>query len=179
MRNVKQMYLESHRYYHNWQHIEECLALFDYYQHLAVDPDELYFAILYHDCVYISGCNENEALSATVAERDLRHHSVNVHLVSKLIQSTAFGADLILPDMKLMHDIDYAILAAPRCRYQQYAQAIRLENAQFTDSDYRNGRSAFLQKQLDSKRLFQTAAFHNRFDEKARSNIKNELSLLV
>ena len=58
------------RPYHNWAHIEACLAQFrpEDFEH----PAEIRAAILYHDAIYVPGSPTNEADSAALARAELR-----------------------------------------------------------------------------------------------------------
>lgn len=62
-------YSDPKRHYHNWQHIIECLELFDQHQHEFMHPIAAEVAIWFHDFVYETenSADENEEKSAVVA----------------------------------------------------------------------------------------------------------------
>src|SRR5687768_6653671 len=64
---LSRRYTESHRHYHNVQHIEECLAEFAPASSQATHPLVLEFAIWFHDAVYDPRRSDNEEESATLA----------------------------------------------------------------------------------------------------------------
>src|SRR5215469_15140333 len=61
-----------HRYYHNQQHIGDCLVEFDHARNLATQPEAVELAIWFHDAVYDPKASDNEEQSAELAERCLK-----------------------------------------------------------------------------------------------------------
>ena len=61
------------RFYHNLEHIHDCLSLFDHHASLAEHPEEVELAIWFHDAVYDTTRSDNEKKSAEwVAECGVR-----------------------------------------------------------------------------------------------------------
>ena len=147
------------------------------YQHLAKDSDSLYWAIIFHDCVYDARRSDNEARSAQRAARALRGTDVHLPTVLRLIHSTQYGAQLRTSDERLLQQIDYGIFGAPRAAYVAYAQGVRQEFAHVPDGAFVAGRRAFLQS-LGPDGPFRLAPFRARFGARARSNIAWELRAL-
>jgi predicted metal-dependent HD superfamily phosphohydrolase len=143
-------YAEPSRHYHDGAHIAAMLALFDRHGGLAVDPDAVTLAILYHDCVYDARRGDNEAASAAASARDLGGLGVSDELqrrVVHLIQATRHGASVPDPadgDLALLLDLDLSVLAAGPAVYDAYAAAIRREYAHVPEPLYKAGRGRVL-----------------------------------
>ena len=75
-------------------------------------------------------------------------------------------------------DADLGILGASRADYDAYAAQIRAEYSRYPDDLYIPGRAAVLRKLLDQPALFKTAAFRERWEGGARTNIARELTQL-
>lgn len=82
-------------------------------------------------------------------------------------------------DIALFLDFDLSILAAPRSKYEDYMQSIRLEYDHYADSDYCAGRTAVLHGFLKREKLFfSTVAEKEGWDHRARENLEYEISVL-
>src|ERR1700722_16002533 len=64
-------YAEPQRFYHNRQHIIECLAEFDPARRFAVDRNAVEFALGFHEAVYDPKAGDNEEQSAALAKECL------------------------------------------------------------------------------------------------------------
>jgi predicted metal-dependent HD superfamily phosphohydrolase len=64
---LKKAYSRKSRYYHNLTHIEEMLVCFETYKSGLQFPDEVLFALFYHDIIYKSSKKDNELKSAELA----------------------------------------------------------------------------------------------------------------
>lgn len=177
-----QRWSESHRHYHNLQHLSECLALLDESTSHAQQPAVLEAALWFHDVIYdpkARGTNERQ--SAELARFALSDASVSesvIEQVYQLIMITQHHQPDDTPDAALMCDIDLAILGQSSERFQAYEQAIRAEYAWVPEADYIKGRSEFLKTFLQRPNFYTTSVFQARFEEAARQNLQASVERL-
>lgn len=177
-------YSEQHRFYHNLNHIGFVFSLFeDNIQQITL-PAVVGFAILYHDIVYDTYRNDNEQQSAAVAEMHLGHLKVNKSVIDQvkmfILATKDHQINEAYPaknDLSLFLDFGMAVLGEEPEVYKLYSQKIRQEFNKYSDEIYKEGRKQALAKMLDAD-LFQTALFRDKFDERARKNMRNELGAL-
>ena len=175
-------YRESHRHYHNLEHIAEVLKVAGKLIGSASQPDAILLAGWYHDAIYDPRAKDNEEHSAELAIRELGSVGVRTELVDKtaaLIRATAHTdepADDI--DSHILLDADLAILAAEDRRYQRYADDIRKEYAWVRDADYRTGRSQVLGNFLKRPRIYRTPLMFEVAETAARANMAAEIERL-
>jgi predicted metal-dependent HD superfamily phosphohydrolase len=81
-------------------------------------------------------------------------------------------------DNALFLDADISIFGSKLEVYKIYMQNIRKEYAIYSDKVYREGRKEVLKRFLKKERLYLSNYFYNLYEEKARSNIKYELTSL-
>jgi predicted metal-dependent HD superfamily phosphohydrolase len=178
-------YESSARHYHDWRHVEACVAQLE---SLACDhPRTVFLAIVFHDAVYVAGRSDNEVKSAelarTILEAEKCASVAELEAIDRLIRATAnhrayaTSADR---DLAVMLDIDLAILGAPRDDYARYARAIHDEYvpSATTEARFRIGRLEFLERTLASPNVFITPEATERWDARARTNIAWEIDLL-
>ena len=186
-------YAEVHRHYHTATHIMFVLRhLHDMARQSAVHPSpEVIAAGLYHDAIYDPKVDNNEALSAVLAERDLAElgwSSQRCDSVAAMIIATAghlaeparsggHGGDRA-DDTAMLLDADLAILGAEPGAYQAYVNGVRAEYAHVDDGRWQTGRSMVLQRFLDRSRLFVTDYMYAAAEHRARANIEAELAAL-
>lgn len=172
-------YGESHRAYHNFDHILDLLAELD--SSPAAAGGALEIAIWYHDVVYDPRAKDNEARSAAWAVRDLEEFgfadSVRAD-VERLILATRHNFEVLREDGRLVVSLDLSTLGKPRERYQIYAAAIRREYGWVPESDFAKGRASVLRGFLDRPHIFPNAWFRERYEDQARENLKWELASL-
>jgi predicted metal-dependent HD superfamily phosphohydrolase len=168
-------YAAPGRHYHNFQHIEDCLAALAGVDHLsAVEREILEQAIWWHDVVYDPTRSDNEELSARLAEQHIRVDFCQE--VGRLIRLTK--THQVTPKDRLgaiLISIDLSILGAEPARYDGYAAAIRQEFAHVSEPDYRDGRARVLRQFAARPVIFPDAGFAARYDRQARENLAREL----
>jgi predicted metal-dependent HD superfamily phosphohydrolase len=177
-------YGESHRYYHDVTHLNECLVRWDQVRSHATDPAMLEFAIWFHDGSYDPRRTDNEARSA----RWLAQVAIAAGLggdriawaVGAIIatqhQKMAHTGSAQDPDTQLLLDIDLGILAADRDRFELYCHQIRQEYAWVAESEYRHQRQQIFQLFLDRTVIFGTPILRDHDEEKARQNLQRAIA---
>lgn len=172
------------RAYHNFSHVEDCLAKLDWVGGLT--PDDrllLRYALLWHDSVYDPARSDNEERSAERAGRDLLQAGLgaaHVAEVRRLILLTK--GRLVGPGDRLgalLVSIDLSILGEEPGRYRAYAEAIRREYAHVPDDLYRAGRRGVLETLLAADPLYPDPRFRDRYEGRARINMAKEIASLA
>lgn len=172
-------YSRMGRHYHNLDHIQAMLLLAKEYQNQIIDIEAFYFAIWFHDVVQSKG-GDNEKLSADFAEQELTKLNIPEGVFNKvkvLIVATEAHQYSDDEDCNLFLDIDMAILAEEQSKYRAYSNACRREY-DIPDFIFRLGRKRFLKELLLRQSIFNTIAFQQDKELKARENIAWELSVL-
>ena len=159
---------------------------------------ELVAAALYHDAIYDPHADDNEALSAALATRDLTAIgwvTRQCRVVNTLIMATAGhignrpplaeGAshhgevdDDLAAATSTLVDADLAILGADPLTYQAYVAGVRAEYFFVDDEHWRVGRGRVLRHFLESQPLFTTECMRATFEHRALANIHAELAAL-
>ncbi len=171
-------YDEPHRHYHTRQHLAECLTQLDEHAAEATGADAVEAALWFHDAVYVPGAPDNETRSAGLMRQLLEPLGLppsRAAHIAQLIEATRHQRPGATADERLICDIDLTILAAPRERYDAYAEGIRAE-APLPLAEYLPRRQAFLQTMLARPAIYQSAAFHHTLEDAARENLRRELS---
>lgn len=174
-------YQEPQRRYHTFQHLGECLALFDAHADLAHEPGEVGIALWFHDAIYDVHADDNEARSAEWAATELAAACVAPARIARITQHILATRHAALPqgqDQMLLVDIDLAILGAPRPRFMEYEAQIRAEYSWVPDAVFREKRSALLRTLLAREPLYNTPRLQASFELQARSNLQHSLQLL-
>lgn len=173
---------QPQRRYHGLTHLSALFALLDAYVPKEVEQTSLHFCVWWHDAIYVPGEGDNEEKSAALARLRLDEMGADTKLsnqVSDIILATRnHWEGRSMGDGDYFLDADIAILGAPPKIYERYALDVRVEYSYLDDTNFRNGRTAFLRAALSRPRLFRTDIFHCTFDEVARANMTGELSRL-
>jgi predicted metal-dependent HD superfamily phosphohydrolase len=175
-------YCEEHRAYHNLSHIRAMLAAAEKFKDKIADYDAVRLAVWFHDAVYEPRAKTNEIDSAALAVgtlAQLNAPEAQIESVEKMILATekhdASGLDA---DGELFLDLDLGILAAGKEVYRKYARAIRQEYSFVPESLYREKRREILESFLEREFIYYTGEMRASFEERARSNIANEIKEL-
>jgi predicted metal-dependent HD superfamily phosphohydrolase len=174
------LYAQAHRAYHNADHVRALIRLVDSHAHLARDPLALKLAACFHDAVYDTTRQGNEAQSAQMADQHLSDWGCADAMVSSVgnkvrANATHQWADGD-PDTALFLDFDLSVLAAPPHVYDTYARQIAQEYAWVPAEAYRAGRAGVLQRFLARPRLYFTEALREQWELQARANLTRELA---
>ena len=164
--------------YHDLLHLTEVLDRLDALAAGGADFDRpvVDLAAWFHDAVY-AGADDDEERSAQWAERALP--ASYAAEVARLVRMTAHHRpDDSDANACALSDADLAILAAPRERYDTYADGVRADFAHIADADFRAGRKAVLTDLADKPRLFHTAQAVDLWEDAARANLAREIAEL-
>ena len=179
---LKEKYSEKSRFYHNLIHVKSLLNLFESLEDKIQNRNAVRFAIWFHDVIYNSRRNDNEAESARLASETLVKLDVNtetIEFVGDLILDTKSHSGRNLSyDAKLFLDMDLAILGTSEAIYKEYSKAIRTEYSWVSESTYRKGRKKVLKSFIERKRIYFTDEMKIRYEGQARKNISSEIRSL-
>ena len=177
-------YSTPDRAYHNLEHIAEMFNVIERLTPVIADTDAVQFAVWFHDAVYDTRAKDNEEQSARLVGELLAPLAVPRSMIDRvagLVRATAHLASTEPhhdPDTAALLDADLAVLGSTPERYSRYARDIRVEYHWVPEADYQRGRAAVLQAFLDRPRIFHHALTHEVGEERARSNLKEELDSL-
>lgn len=175
-------YQDDRRAYHTLDHVQACLRLLE---HAPLDGDDRLaaeFALWFHDMVYDTARPDNEQRSAREAERWLQAQQFPTWpVVGEAIRMTA-GHDVGDDDhlvLRVVHDIDLAILGSAPDDYDDYAAGIRAEYGDLDEAAFRQGRRRVLEALLARDRIYVLDSMQASLERPARSNIERELASLT
>ena len=174
---ITNAYGESHRYYHNKEHLTHCMFSLDSAVHLIKHRDRVEMALWFHDIVNRPGEADNEARSATLF-RDVAGQvmpSDFVEAVTALVLATVHQDCPTDLDGQFICDIDLAGFGRPWNDYVQDTLKLRAEFPG-SDLDYYLTKRAFLEGLLRRPQIFFTEFFRNRHERRARDNIRRLLA---
>jgi predicted metal-dependent HD superfamily phosphohydrolase len=176
-------YNEPTRHYHTLAHVRALLSHLSRHQAIAGDQATIVAAILYHDAVYDTRRNDNEARSAELASRDLGALGWPLATIDKVVAMILATQHHNPPqpdsDTLFFLDLDLSILGAQAEHYLAYSTAVRQEFDWVPESVYKQGRSRVLAGFLARETIFRTPALTTLWEENARINLANELSTLT
>lgn len=182
---ISEKYSESHRHYHNLEHLQELFTWSDKYTDLTEEKVVLELAIWYHDIIYsVWFPGKNEVKSADFAVLHTRDFDLSEAQKLRLYSWIESTKKHILPPAhdtltgRLFMDFDMAILAASREKYLVYCGNIRKEYSVYPDLIYNAGRKKALQSFLEVDKLFLSSIFREEYEVRARENLLFELEEL-
>ena len=177
---LKERYSEKSRFYHNLSHVKTLLGLLESLGNKAQDRNAIRFSIWFHDVVYDTNANDNEAESARLAYQMMSKLHVDIptiEVVRSLILATKdHSGDNLSEDNKLFLDLDLAILGMPEEIYNQYSRAIREEYFWVPELIYFRERRKILKSFIARERIYFTDEMKKRFEQQARKNINGEIN---
>lgn len=175
-------YSSPERFYHNWEHIEDCLSMFDQTTSLAIRPEEVELAIWFHDAVYDTRRSDNEQRSAEWARAVILQfvddHNV-ASRVSELILSTRHTREATDKDSQLIVDIDLSILGRESGVFWRYEQNIRREYAWVPVALFQQRRAEILNSFLARQFIYTHKEYRERFEQRARANLRQAITRLT
>lgn len=170
-------YTEPQRAYHTVQHIVECLEFLQLIRRDLHDPIAVEMSIWFHDAVYDPKSSSNEVQSAELM-KTLCADFFNEDQLEKVyawIVATQHHQATDDADLQYLLDIDLAILASEKQRFEQYEQQIRFEYAWVESTLYQTKRRAVLQSFAEMQPLYQTPYFQQHFEHQAKMNLQSAL----
>ena len=173
---LMEAYAEPHRAYHNMTHILGTIYAITSYSHLAERPEEIEVALWFHDSIYDTHRDDNEAKSAVWAEEVLTAERVEPAIterISKMIRATAGHVAVNDPDIALMLDIDISILGTRPAEFEIYDQQIRREYWWVPEDDFNFLRAQVLRQFLTRDVIYLTEPFRDR-EKQARENLERK-----
>ncbi len=175
-------YDDDTRVYHDLRHLREVLAALDELaaHGPAFDVATVRLAAWFHDAVY-DGERDAEERSAAWAEDalvDLVTPTTRAEVARLVRMTETHDPDTDDTGACALSDADLAILAAAPERYAEYVAAVRREYAHVGDDDFARGRSTVLQDLLARDRLFRTEWAGRQWEQRARTNVQDELERL-
>lgn len=193
LESVLARHREPHRRYHGVGHVAWVL------RHLATlsrsephdDLGAIVAAACFHDAVYDPRAVDNEAASARLARTSLAGlgwPAERVEHVVSMVEATAghvtdaassgrAGAT-VDADTAVLLDADLAVLGSDPAAYLEYSRGVRAEYAHVDDTAWRDGRAAVLRTLLARRRVYLTATARERWEVRARANLRAELASL-
>lgn len=178
---VLRCYSEPLRTYHNVKHLEQGFKVLDEVMAKLPGIGAVELAFWLHDIVYSPGSPHNEELSAVFtgqATLSLGFDPSFALQVANLVRATTHKHEPQTREAQVLLDVDLSILAAPQLDYDAYEANIRQEYLQFSDEQYKAGRSKFLRSMLDRERIFSTPELRSGYEGRARANMSRSLSAL-
>ena len=177
---LEKAYSKKSRYYHNLTHIQDMIFSYEKYSDQLQFPNEILYSIFYHDYIYVSSKKDNELKSAEYAIKILpKNADLNSKMVFDTIVATQLHQHNENEDINWLIDFDLKILSRDWDDYKIYFEHIRKEYRIYPDFLYKPGRAKALKHFLENEFIFQTGTFRNLYEEKARTNIEKEISLLT
>ncbi len=174
-------YCEPHRRYHTTQHLDECFLKLEELRTEATHPEEVEFALWFHDAIYDTKRQDNEAKSADWARAVANAANLPAAVgerIHTLILATRHEAAVHEPDEKVLVDVDLSILGAPPERFDEYESQVREEYSWVPAFVFRSTRREILRGFLTRASIFNTPKFAEAYEARARANLERSITRL-
>ncbi len=169
------LYGGAQRAHHNFVHIVHSLREMDDAQGLIQNPDQVEFALWYHDS------EDNEEKSAELAKKRLSKAGLKkqfIDNITRLILATRHKEIPQEQDAKYECDIDLVILGKPQKEFDEYERNIRYEHQHVPEEQFKIGRAGILKKFLGRDDIYSTDLFRKKYQTQARENLERSLARL-
>lgn len=171
---------QPHRRYHDLRHLRDVLVALDLLCEPHPPPVEVALAAWFHDAVYAGVAGEDEEASANLARSQLTSAHLpagTVNEVSRLVLLTRTHS----PEPgdhrgALLCDADLAVLGRDEPGYRRYTRDVRAEYAHVPEAGFIKGRTAVVGHLLGLDPLYRTDRGRHLWQERARANLRAELS---
>ena len=180
-RDLIARYSEPHRKYHTLQHLYECFVRLAEIRSSALRPQEIELALWFHDAVYDVTRQDNEKRSADLAHASIAEANLPTAIAERvhaLIMVTRHDGKPVDEDESILVDVDLSILGADEARFDEYERQIREEYSWVPGVVFRFKRRGILEEFLRRPRIFHTAPFHERYETRARANLRRSIQTL-
>lgn len=179
---LRARYQQSHRHYHNLDHIEYVLTGVN-----SLSPGTLDQAIRlgawFHDAVYAPGRDDNEERSAFVAAEALEIAGASPSLIGEVVRLVLVTKDHtpISDDVAgaILSDADLRILGSDADTYARYAANVRKEYELIPDDVFFPARKDILEQFLQRPHLFATQFARDHWEQDGRRNVGAEIDKLT
>jgi predicted metal-dependent HD superfamily phosphohydrolase len=175
---LKASYASPNRFYHNLDHL---CHVFDLLTQANIQDEAVFWAVFYHDYIYVAGSSSNEEKSADIAINQLVAMEVPLITVERCAELILLTRNHKLPrhddTAAAFLDADMAILGSSASEYEIYIANIRKEYSSIPEFLYKSGRKKFLKTCLDQPAIFNSEWFFKRFEKQARKNLNWELTI--
>lgn len=178
---VLEAYESDGRYYHNLDHLVHCiqelhtLMLRSDTKHLNFEA--LFLAVLAHDMVYEKKGQDELKSAQKMVELLGEKDTKSVYDIVMATEHLGEKKNAYTENEKAMRSLDLAILAQPSFIYENYVKDVRKEYAQYSDSEYKEGRLKVLKMFLAMPKIYESDLFSH-YEEDARINLENEVKQL-
>ena len=171
---------ETHRKHHTVSHLHEMLDAIGALAEAGVefDREAVELAAWFHDAIYEIGRDDNEDRSAELALELLASSPIRDEVARLVLVTKTHKVGEHDINGAVLSDADLSVLGSEPFRYRAYAAAVREEYADVSDNVFKPARAQVLSALLDG-RLFHTAAGRERWEERARRNIAEEIAELT
>lgn len=174
------LYNQSHRYYHNINHIMDCLGELELVSFINSNQrDIIETAVWYHDAIYNPYSSLNEENSLKLFQVGIGYDTNKNILVESAILATKYHLEyqpLNKPlTTEVMLDIDLSGFGKDWITCRAHADNIRKEYYRTNDTDFYTGRLNFLETINQRESLYYTDFFKNKYHEQSKINIKIEI----
>jgi predicted metal-dependent HD superfamily phosphohydrolase len=141
----------------------------------TVDFDVLEMAVWFHDAVYEVGADDNERRSADLAAgaaRAMGFSEPQIDQIRELILQSSHRDPATTFAARLLCDMDLILLGLPWEQFVAGMELIRRECAPMPRAAEQFEKAVMLRTLLERPSIYQTGMFRERFEERARANIR-------
>lgn len=184
IKDIQHYYSEPHRSYHSWNHIIQGIKEFNFIEDNKIFKisSEMKIAWLFHDIVYLPFNNtliSNEELSLRFLEfynnKKMKLSFELIEEAKKLIKSTE-NHKAYDENSAIFLDVDMSYLGADYDIFLNIRKKVREEYSGISDIDFAKGTINFYETMLKKEKIFQSTYGLNKYEEKSRQNILNDLN---
>jgi predicted metal-dependent HD superfamily phosphohydrolase len=168
-------YAEPSRAYHTLAHVEACLTELDAARQLSANPEQVEFALWFHDAVYDTHRLDNEELSAQLAAETAANIGLRPNFAARVAELIVATKHEVMPsdiDAQLVVDCDLASLACTPEDFDRNGRLVRRECAWMPDDEFIRQRNLLFDRFLHRPTIYCTEFFRSRYETQARRNLE-------